>query len=72
MPARETRRETYATAEWVEYEIHAPGHQIRTVRREVFDLLGGGLRAIGSTGPMASPDVNESRRLERALALRRR
>jgi hypothetical protein len=53
------------TAEWLEYEIRAPGRSPRVIRREIFDLAGGAARAAGR-GPAA---LTEQRRLSRALSL---
>lgn len=51
--------------EWIEYEIRAPGQEPRTVRREVFDLLGPAARARGEK----PSSFNEAQRLARALGL---
>src|SRR5439155_13651890 len=55
------------TAEWLEYEIRSPGSPPRTVRRDVFDLLGPAARSSGA----AAPELAETQRLERGLALLR-
>ena len=52
------------TAEWVEYEINAPGAKPRIVRREIFDLLLPEERA-GQTAPVE----DDARRLARGLSL---
>jgi hypothetical protein len=54
------------TAEWVEYEILSPGRPARTVRRELFDLVGPAGRA-GSSVPR--PQVDDAARMTRSLAL---
>jgi hypothetical protein len=54
-------------AEWIEYAVHAPGVAARTVRRQVFDLLGPAARAAPNAAPAAT--VNDDQRLDRALAL---
>jgi len=54
------------TAEWLELTVRTPGKPVRTIRREVFDLVGPAARAKGVTAP---PAINESVRLNRALAL---
>jgi hypothetical protein len=54
------------TAEWIEYDILAPGVQRRPVRREVFDLVGPSARAARTSTKLA---VTDHERLERALAL---
>lgn len=54
------------TAEWVEFEISAPDRPTRTVRRQVFDLLGAAARVHGVAEP---PPVNDRNRLDRGLAV---
>ena len=39
--------EAHLTAEWLEYEIHSPGQPVKTIRREIFNLLGPSLRKKG-------------------------
>ncbi len=54
------------TAEWIDYIIRSPGVPTRTIRREVFDLIGPDGRKTGvTTAPVLSP----ARALERVLAL---
>ncbi len=57
---------SHLTAEWVELKIEAPGREPRTLRREVFDLLGPAARSGGAERP---PEMTPERRLERGLAL---
>jgi hypothetical protein len=40
------KKEPRLTAEWIEYGIHVPGEQLRTIRRQVFDLVGPASRAM--------------------------
>lgn len=54
------------TAEWIEYEIRAPGSETRKTRHEVFDLLGPAARAAGQ--PQA-PDLSERQQFTRGLAM---
>ncbi|HEX8915822.1 MAG TPA: transglutaminase domain-containing protein, partial [Humisphaera sp.] len=54
------------TAEWVEVTVRAPGRPAKTIRREVFDLIGPAARA---AAPVVGPKVDEAVRLDRALAL---
>jgi hypothetical protein len=54
------------SAAWLEYEILVPGEPATTVRRQLFELVGPAARAAGHTGPL---QLDEARRLERALAL---
>jgi hypothetical protein len=56
----------HLTAEWIEYEIRAPGQPVRTIRRQIFDLLGPAARSIGKQPAFA---ITEAQRLERGLAL---
>lgn len=54
------------TAEWIEYQLVAPGQQDRTIRREIFDLLGPAARP----HPQAqAPQWTDAQRLDRALAI---
>jgi hypothetical protein len=64
-PAAEPER-TQVTAEWIDYEIHIPGQPNRTVRREMFDIVG---PAVRSAVNVPAPDSSPNRRLDRALAL---
>jgi hypothetical protein len=54
------------TAEWVEFEIRSPGETPKTVRREVFDLLGPAARA---ARPAPAPKIDDAQRLRRACVL---
>jgi hypothetical protein len=54
------------TAEWIYYQIQTPGQPQRTVRRELFDLLGASAR---SKTPVLESDLDASRRLERGFML---
>jgi hypothetical protein len=65
-PAAPTRSAGLLTAEWVDFELSRPGERSRTIRREVFDLLGPTARAAASPAP---PGLDETRQLDRALAL---
>jgi hypothetical protein len=53
------------SAVWLEYQIRVPGEQPRTIRRTVFDLIGPDARA----SAVPKLEVNESKKLTRALAL---
>lgn len=63
---RKQEKTTYVTAEWIEFQIHAPGHPVRTIRREIFDSIGFGARSKGS---IPRPDMTDAKRLERGLRL---
>jgi hypothetical protein len=54
------------TAEWIEYEIKAPGAPIKKVRREIFDLVGVEARSAGQKDISA---LDEHGRMVRALAM---
>jgi hypothetical protein len=54
------------TAEWIDYEIHAPGQPVRKIRRQIFDLIGPAARSAEKVG---TPEMTEAKRLERGLAL---
>jgi hypothetical protein len=64
--AREETPAGLLTAEWIEYEIRSPGQPARTIRREVFDLLGPAARADGKTKELA---FDGGQRLQRGLTL---
>ena len=58
------------TAEWLEFELRAPGRQPQTERRDVFDLLGPAARDAARSGGAASvPGPDDAQRLARAGAL---
>ncbi len=62
-----TRREAgLLTAEWIEYEIRSPGKSSRTIRRQVFDLLGPAARAEKN---LPEPAIGKDQGLERGLNL---
>ena len=56
----------HLTAEWIEYEIRVPGESPRTIRRDVFDLLGPAARA--SQG-VSEPRLPDPVKLQRSLTL---
>jgi hypothetical protein len=59
------------TAEWIEYVIHAPGEPPRTIRRQLFDLLGPAARAtaLDAGAKVPEPRPTDSQRFNRGLAL---
>jgi hypothetical protein len=58
--------EGYLTAAWLEYDLHVPGRDGQTIRRELFDLLGPAAR---STEEVEEPDFNDDQKLERGYSL---
>jgi hypothetical protein len=54
------------TAEWIEYELRAPGEPLRTFRHEMFDLVGPAARA---SAVVRQPQVADAERLRRGLAM---
>lgn len=54
------------TAVWIDYEIQTPGRPARSIRRQIFDLLGPAAR---SKAVIPAPAMTEAQRLERGLAL---
>lgn len=58
--------ETVLTAEWIDYEIESPRRPVRTIRRQVFDLVGERVRS--SARPVI-PGLTMDQRVDRAMAL---
>jgi len=54
------------TAQWLEYEVRVPGRPARTIRREVFDLVGPAARAAGVRQP---PNLTDAQKFLRARML---
>jgi|GEM_PF-1272225 len=54
------------SAEWIEFIVHKPGSQDRTIRRQVFDLLGPAAR---KKAAIPRPNLTSLKQLERGLAL---
>jgi len=66
-PAKEEpQKETHLTAEWIEYEIRVTGEPARTIRRQVFDLIGPAARQSQNAKKI---EITKGQRLERGLAL---
>jgi hypothetical protein len=63
-PDAEAKPAAQLTAEWIEYEIHAPGRPGRKIRRQIFDLVGPAARAAGKPATLSA-----EQRLERGLSL---
>lgn len=57
------------TAEWLDYEVRTPGRPPQTIRREVFDHLGPAARAAAVNADVGEPQIDDAKRLERALVL---
>lgn len=62
----EPAKDSFLTAEWIEYELCSPGQPGRTMRREIFDLLGPAQRAEAS---LPSPDIKTTDRMKRGLSM---
>lgn len=62
----EAEEEGLLTAEWLEYDVYSPGKEDRTIRREIFDLLGPASRA---SDERAKPDFSENQLLDRGYSL---
>jgi hypothetical protein len=58
---------TALTAEWIDYTIHTPGRPDRTIRRQVFDLIGPAARAAGVSQKPGGED--DARRLAIGMSL---
>jgi hypothetical protein len=63
---KEREEEGVLTAAWLEYEIHSPGLDKQTIRREIFDLLGPATR---SADEIEEPDLSDEQKLERGYSL---
>lgn len=55
---------SYATAEWIDYEIRVPGQPSQHLRRPVFDLLGPAKRAAKATDFAVNSDAMKLDRFE--------
>jgi hypothetical protein len=53
------------TAEWIEYELIAPGQPIRKIRRELFDLIAPARRA---QGPVAELKLSDEQVVTRSMS----
>lgn len=62
---RASDAESVLTAEWLEYEIREPGRPPKSVRRELFDLVGPARRAAGKITKL---EVSDAVRRERGLS----
>ncbi len=65
-PKDEDEEEGYLTAGLLEYDLHLPGQEDQTIRRELFDLLGPADR---SEEEVAEPDFTDDQKLERGYSL---
>lgn len=59
------QRESEFTAEWLEFQVMIPGQETRTIRREMFDLIGPARRA---KGDFANVTVSNDQALDRSRA----
>jgi hypothetical protein len=59
-------KESYLTAEWIEYELLSPGNFPNKIRRQIFDVIGPSARR---ENHIPSPNITESLRLDRCLSL---
>lgn len=55
---------SYATAEWIDYDIHVPGEPNQRLRRPVFDLVGPARRSAHAAGFEANTDALKLERFE--------
>lgn len=62
----EEAKESFLTAEWLEYEIYSPGQPLRKIRREIFDLIGPSMRL---KEEMAVPEIPKKLEMKRNLIL---
>jgi hypothetical protein len=65
--ANQPLQRAQVTAEWVDYTIQTPGKPARTIRREIFDLIGPAARETIAAVP--APEMTVAQKLERALSL---
>ena len=61
--------ESKLTAEWIEFEIRAPGASNIVERRDIFDLIGPAARATAKGKKFDEPSINDNAKLKRGLAL---
>ncbi|HEX8915329.1 MAG TPA: hypothetical protein VF796_23450, partial [Humisphaera sp.] len=57
------------SALWIDYEIRTPGEAPRTIRRQVFDLIGPAARAAAAGKAVPAPPADDAARLRRGLAM---
>ncbi len=60
------KKDSYLTAEWIEYEIISPGQRAKTIWREIFDFLGPSVRQRSN---IPEPRIGEKQRLSAQLKL---
>lgn len=67
---KEAEEKSQLTAEWLEYEVQAPGRPFRRARRAIFDLLGPAAREhLLEKREIEKIEINEALKLHRGLAL---
>lgn len=59
-------KNSFLTAEWIEYEIYAPNQPSKNIRRQLFDLIGPAARF---DGEISDPGINEKSEIQRNLVL---
>lgn len=66
-PEEMSMKNSYLTAEWIEYDISVPNEQVRTIRRQIFDLIGPAARV--EKRYQSHMEIKEEQRLARGLSL---
>lgn len=59
-------KNSFLTAEWIEYEVYVPNQSSKNIRRQLFDLIGPAARF---DGEISEPDINEALEIQRNLIL---
>ena len=63
---KKEKEEAYLTAEWIEYDIDSPGMSQRTIRRQIFDLIGPSKRL---REEIPRPEFSQEQEMNRNLFL---
>ena len=59
-------KNSFLTAEWIEYEIYAPNQPSKNIRRQLFDLIGSAARL---DDEISEPGIDETSEIQRNLVL---
>jgi hypothetical protein len=59
-------KNSFLTAEWIDYEIYAPNQSLKNIRRQLFDLIGPAVRL---DDELSEPGFDEALKIQRNLVL---